>query len=244
MGQHGSRQQKRLAKQKAKRTEKRTQLARGTSNDPSIRLRSVPEWSIVDTLVPTDLWERGMGQVIISRRTPDGNIACAVFLLDTWCLGVKNAMWKILSPAGYAEIVEKIDAVSSLIQVSPEYLSKLVHCAADYAQALGFAPHPDFRHARLLLEGIDPSQCPDIFEFGKDGQPFYFQGPHDSPDKVRRIMQQLNSPDVGGHFLITVGRPTDDAFGLIAQSDADDETDEDDTDEEEFDDEFTRQPRG
>ena len=90
----------------------------------------------------------------------------------------------------YSAMVRKIEQSGGpMLQVTPEHFAKLVYSAVEYAQSFGFAPHADYRHARLLLTGIDATQCQDIFEFGKDGKPLYFQGPHDSPAKVKSIME-------------------------------------------------------
>jgi hypothetical protein len=203
MAKSEARRQKQLAKKKAKRDDKRAHLVRLNSDDPTIRLAGAEHWPIFEARVPVQLWERGMGQAVLSRRCPDGRLACGNFLIDAWCLGVKNAHWEIMAETAYDQMIRKIESAGGpMRKVVPEYLAKLVYAAADYAQSFGFPPHPDYRHARLLLVGIDAAQCQDIFEFGKDGKPFYFQGPHDSPAKVRSILQRLNNGV--GHFMITL----------------------------------------
>ena len=67
MSKDEARRQKQLAKKKAKRDEKRTELARQTSDNPLIRLAGAEAWPIVATLVPETLWSRGMGQLFITR---------------------------------------------------------------------------------------------------------------------------------------------------------------------------------
>jgi hypothetical protein len=177
--QHGARQQKRLAKQKAKRNEKRRQLARACSNNPAIRLSTAESWPIVASLVPKTIWDMGLGQMVLARRAPGGKIACAVFLVDVFCLGVKDAFWRMLSVAEYEETIDEIGRFGSLQPVAPEYFAKLLTGAVEYAKSAGFFPHPDYRGARLLLAGIDPSQCDEEFEFGHEGKPFYVEGPND-----------------------------------------------------------------
>lgn len=213
MGRHGARQQKKLAKKKAKRQDKHNRISRLTSNDPTIRLERADQWKIRDVLVPPDLWTKGLGQLIFSRTCPDGKIACAVFLVDVFCLGIKNCFWKIMTAGDYANLLDKIQEVQSSDskKVTPEYFSKLVHCAADYAQSLGFAPHADFRHARLLLNGVDPSTCADEIYFGMNGKPFYIRGPHESPDKVRWISQRV--AEIGGTVSIDLRETIDDLVG-------------------------------
>ncbi len=101
---HGAREQKRLAKQKARRDDRRRELARRTSPNPVHRLESAVYWSIIACLVPTELWDSGMGSVLIARKMPDGELAIAGFLLDVFCLGVKNAFWKIIPPDEFSVV--------------------------------------------------------------------------------------------------------------------------------------------
>src|SRR4051794_38657974 len=64
---HGAKQQKRLAKQKAKRQATRTVLARSSSKDPTIRLSGTEKWAIVEALVSSELWNEGIGYLVLAR---------------------------------------------------------------------------------------------------------------------------------------------------------------------------------
>jgi hypothetical protein len=231
---HGAREQKRLAKQKAKREAKRRQLAKRESPDPTVRLKSADRWPVVAALVPDTLWSTGIGNLLFARRMPDGRLACGVFLLDVYCLGVKDAWWKIVSTGDFKEIRKHVEEQGRLEDAPPEYFAKLVYRAVDYAQSLGFPPHRDFRHAQRLLAGIDPSQCPDEFEFGQNGRPHYIAGPSEPRDKARAIARQVAAQ--GGHFTIPLGHGELPDFELVGGLEDDFELDE--MEEDEFDDDF------
>jgi hypothetical protein len=211
--QHGAREQKRLAKQKAKREIKRRQLARSNSPDPTVRLKAADRWPIVASLVPENLWDLGLGNLLIARRTPDGQLACANFLVDVFCLGVKDATWLIVGPGQFNEIRGRLNERGRFKEVTPEHFAKLVYCAADFGQSLGFPPHRDFRHAQKLLAGIDPSQCPDDFEFGQEGRPVYIRGPFESMDDARIIAARVRA--IGGDYVVPL-RPSEAGFELMA----------------------------
>jgi hypothetical protein len=221
---HGAREQKRQAKQKAKRDEKRRQLARQTSPNPVIRLQAADRWPITACLVPDSVWTEGIGSAVIARRAPDGQLACAVFLLDVYCLGVKDAFWRVVSPAEFNDLLERIEKTGPLHKVTPEYLAKLVYQTADYGQSLGFPPHSDFRHAQRLLAGIDPSKCPDEFKFGHEGKPLYIRGPNESLEEARIIARRVEQH--GGDFTLPL-KPEE----LLAEWPDEVETDEIETDE-------------
>ena len=86
---HGAKQQKRLAKQKAKRLEKRSLLFRRSWKDPTIRLQAAEKWPVVQSLVGASLWYQGIGYLVIARQEPEGGLSYAVFLVDVYCLGVE-----------------------------------------------------------------------------------------------------------------------------------------------------------
>src|SRR5262249_58183670 len=75
------------------------------------------------------------------------------------------------------------------------------------AGGFGIQPHPDYQKARLLFGGIDPGECAETFEYGKDGKPFFVAGPNDTPERSRQIVRMLEQscgPD-GFHYLIPFG---------------------------------------
>lgn len=211
MSKNEARRQKQLAKKKAKRDEKRTQMARQSSDNPMIRLAGAELWPIVDALVPESLSSNGIGQLVITRRLPDGRLALAQFLVDVYCLGVKDAHWNIISEWEFDKLKRRLLELSPLHAATPEQFAKLIYGAVDYAQQLGFVPHPDYRHAKLLLAGIDASRCTDTFEYGHNGMPYYINGPHDSPEKIKVIMHKVKL--AGGHF--TVGMDDSDELRRI-----------------------------
>jgi hypothetical protein len=200
---HGARQQKKLAKQKAKRAEKRSHLVQRDSKDPTIRLRTAEKWPIVQALVGEDLWKDGIGYLVIARQEAEGRFIFAFFLVDVYCLGVKNTFWEAGSPGDFKEYVHKLESTQSMVSTDPACLAKIIRGAVEYALSFGFHPHPDFRHTAMLLEGIDPAACSREFTFGRDGKPFYIQGPNETFEQARAIMERIQA--AGGHYMIEVG---------------------------------------
>ena len=197
---HGARQQKRVAKQKAKRAAKRSKLQMRTSIDPSVRLQSAEKRPVTSAVVSTEIWKRGIGSLAIARRESEGQLVFAVFLVDVYCLGVKNAFWKPGTQHDYDDLIRRMNGTQKMAAIAPACLLKIVQGAVDYAGSFGLPPHPDFHHAAKLLAGIDPSACPEQFTFGRNGKPFYVQGPHESSAEAAAIMQRVQA--AGGHYLV------------------------------------------
>ena len=199
---HGMREQKKLAAKNAKQEARRRQRALRQSADSTVRLKAADHWPIVSVLVPENLWSSGIGNLLIARRMPDDRLAIAAFLVDVFCLGVKNAFWKILAPREFDSLRHDIERMGKLRSVAPNYFAKLVYQAVDYAQSLGFRPHRDFQDAQLILAGIDPSQCGEEFQFGQNGRPLYIRGPSESPERARLIAHRVD--ELGGKYVVRI----------------------------------------
>jgi hypothetical protein len=196
---HGAKEQKRAAKKKAKRQAKRAIIIRRSSSDPTIRLQGVAKWPLVRCLIGTAIGTKGIGHALIARREPAGGLVSALLLVDVYCLGVKDAFWRTGTSAELDEFVKKMEEVDELREVEPAYFAKLILGAVEYADLYGFSPHPGFQHASKLLDGIDPASCPTEFTYGKDGRPFYIQGPNESSAEAEAIMFAMQK--VGGDFM-------------------------------------------
>ncbi|EXJ15843.1 hypothetical protein D779_1067 [Imhoffiella purpurea] len=131
--------------------------------------------------------------------------------MDVFCLGVKNALYKICEASEYPEILARIHSnpAESMERQHPSCARKLVEEALVYAKDLGFEPHADYRIARLIFGDIEGHACPASFLFGKNGKPFYVNGPNDTPAIQRRILKQLERRcGPGGYdYLMMVGDP-------------------------------------
>jgi hypothetical protein len=202
---HGARRQKKLAKHKAKRAEKQSRLARRDSVDPNVRLRGAETWPIVHSLVAKDIWKDGIGHIVLARRGPDGRFVAGVYLVDVFCLGVKNAFWDVFSEDEFRDMIDYLEESQAMGPMPPAGLAKLIEGAVTYARSFGFAPHPDFRHASKLLEGIDPNSYAGEFQYGRDGKPFYVRGPHETLEEARVISERVR--EAGGHFFVPLQDP-------------------------------------
>lgn len=179
--------QRQLEKKKAKRVEKRAEVA------ASGRMVKVPVTApILDCVAENSLFsEHGIGAVILTRRAPDGSIAFASFLVDMFCLGVKDAYYTKMPEPAYRERMERYLEADRTSPMEPACARKLVEGAVAYAADLGLSPHSDYRVARQMFGDIDAAECSREFTYGKDGKPFFMPGPHMKPAQVRRVMKIL-----------------------------------------------------
>ena len=202
--------QKKLAKKKQKR--KATSAKKIT---PSMKkAKPYASYPIHECLIPDNLFTSGIGELVVARRIPNGNIAMSAFVLDVFCLGVKDAMFMQLSENDYEHIKEKMSASGdrNFEKLHQSCTKKLLDGLVDYAKELGFAPHPDYKNANEIFGSIDASVCPVKYTYGKDGKPFYMNGPYESLAEIQRIINTLTEKcGVGGfETMITLGEDMDD----------------------------------
>ena len=140
----------------------------------------------------------------MTRRTSDGLIAISAFVVDVYCLGVKNALFKVSSEFEYENTVKP-----QLMGASEEALfenihqncaRKLVEGAVLYAKELGFQAHRDYKDAQKIFGDIDINSCPVKYTYGKDGKPYYIRGPNESVSQAKRIVDKLSKKCGEGNF--------------------------------------------
>lgn len=147
-----------------------------------------------EAYVSSNLFEAGIGHVAVARFRSSGEVEVGVFLLDTFCLGVKDAFYTCVGSVEYdSSVLERIIPAANRKPLDPPSARKLVEGAAAYAQSLGLAPHPDYKQGCRVFGGIKSSDSTATFTFGRNGKPFYVQGPHDSFTKCLRIMTLLRA---------------------------------------------------
>jgi hypothetical protein len=204
--------QQKLAKKAAKR--KAVVAAKKTLGEVggvvSHRRHAVPVAGapIHECLVPESLFDIGIGNVIVSRKLPNGFIGAAFFLVDVFCLGIKDAFYDVLSPAEYDYRVSGLEH-ETFRAIHPTCARKLVEGAEAYALDLGFNPHPDYQRTRQIFGDLDATACPTHYVFGKDGKPFFMSGPYDTPARCRHIIDTLTrrcGPE-GFHFTVVGEAP-------------------------------------
>jgi hypothetical protein len=153
-----------------------------------------------------ELFDSGCGYLVVSRFKADGRVESGFFLLDVFCLGVKDAGFHHFnSIVDYREsLIDRLFPDANQVQMTPAAARKLTEDATSYARGLGFSPGVDYKKASRVFGGITTAGCDEEFTFGKDGKPLYIQGPSDSPARVERILHALDARcgEGGYHYII------------------------------------------
>jgi hypothetical protein len=210
--------QQKLERRAAKRKDKRHDLIKGQNVGLAERLAAADHYPILHARIAETLWTQGLGWALLSRELPTGSVAFALFLVDRYCLGVKNAMADIVSRFTYeSRVLHKMKSEWRTRDAAPATVRQLVEESVGYAHDLGFSPHPDYHKAMRLFGAVNPAESLEKFEFGKDGKPYFISGPNETAQRCRQIMDALQrkcGPD-GFHCLLPLGEhfnPLPDGF--------------------------------
>jgi hypothetical protein len=163
----------------------------GTSVSFTERVRRAAAGSIDCCVLHAVLFEQGNGTLILARTAADGDLLMAAFLLDVFCLGVKDVTLQSVDRSTLDLYVKAMDSTSPMIEVDPAYARKLVRAAVAYAQSIGFDPPREYEAAERLFGDISAEVCLDEFTFGHNGKPLYVPGPSETAGQIGRRVQQL-----------------------------------------------------
>lgn len=125
-----------------------------------------------------------VGIVVARPRVRVDRISVCGYLVDAYCLGVKDSMGPLFGPrAALPGFLERFFGAfeGDPESISPELARQVVFGSVSFAAQFGFRPHPDFTRTRSHL-GEPPDRI--SVGFGLEGRPFYIQGPFDDPQAV------------------------------------------------------------
>ncbi|HBB34568.1 MAG TPA: hypothetical protein DDZ80_10720 [Cyanobacteria bacterium UBA8803] len=131
----------------------------------------------------------GLGLVVVARKEGYNRLTICSYLLDLWCLGVKDSFGpRKVDTVEYKQTVDYAyqGFTGETREITLEQAQALVFSALEYASNLGFSHHPDFERSRAHLgtwSGEPKIQC------GRNGKPFYVSGPYDNPSYVLKTLQ-------------------------------------------------------
>lgn len=167
--------------------------------------------------ITPDWKESGISQIIISRVRPSGNLVIGIFLVDTFCIGVKDATYYAnMSDYDFSELMERYESGPGLEKISYNEVHNIIYGAIEFAEEGGIQPAKDFKIARYVLEE-DTDDIPLIeYEFGKNGKHFLI----------------INSDKREMPYFHQLKKTLGDNFEFVMNSDEDEESIdwEDDTD--------------
>jgi hypothetical protein len=206
-------QQKALKKRtERKQVRKQENLLQALS--PLRYVRQARNYPIEGCWVQQSWNEGGLAIVVIARRQPNGNLVFGNYLVDYYCLGVKDTYFNADIPRGQFQndtLPTMYRAAGKPIKISPDLAHEIIYGSIEYARQFGFRPHRDFDQSQSILDPPDAHPRTGKVEFGKDGKPFFISGPYDNVDAILRQLARTVG-EGNYHFLTQIGGPPPDEW--------------------------------
>ena len=150
----------------------------------------------------------GMGSLVVSRILPNGLVVAVIYLVDLYCLGIKDVIIELYTKSAFEQDIHKGMFRSQPVEsLTPAEAKKLVAGVVEYAKHYGLLPAADYVKSLAIFNGVDESPVEREFTFGLKGKPCYINGPHDSVAFQNRIRNTLeHSAGPGGYdFIMMLG---------------------------------------
>lgn len=138
-----------------------------------------------------------MAHVIVTRVRPSGNLVISVFLVDTFCLGVKDAVYNAnITPSDFEEYLNDLENGLGVKEISYNEAHNIIYGAIAFAEEGGIKPVREFETAGYILEE-DNDDIPLIeYDFGKNGKHFLVI----HPDRKEMSYYHILKKNLGDDF--------------------------------------------
>ncbi len=188
---------KKRSKQKAV-AQNRSHRQDFTSLSAQTIIRRSRAFPLVECLINSDWQEDNMGliQILLARQQPDEDICFGTYLVDNYCLGLKNTF----ANAGFSrsrynnEVRDRIFHETVPVECPLELAHQIIYASIDYAAQFGFQPNKDWALSQYLLQPRGELAEPYQLTFGRNGKPFFVSGPHDNPELIIKQLEKTAGP--------------------------------------------------
>jgi SEC-C motif len=156
------------------------------------RIQHADDYPVEACYLNADWKQQGLARIVVTRSQENGKIMVAAFLVDTFCLGVKNAFCNegLGRRQIEAQLLPGYYQNEEPTRVGINYVKEIIYGAVDYARDLGFDPHPDFELSRHVLGAEEINRTRSLKFGGPEGKPLYVAGPDDD---AAAILQKLRN---------------------------------------------------
>jgi len=175
--------------------------------EPGLPLQHARDFPLYGCWIMEGWQDAGITPVIVAREQEPGKIMFGVYMVDLYCLGIKDVFTRTdYSLNRFERELPKLCSGAPQ-QCSVELAYEVIYGGLEYAEKLGFQPHPDYHKqmADLMLDPPDAHPRVDHVAFGKDGKPLYVSGPYDDEQKINFVMKTLTRTCGTGNFDYLVG---------------------------------------
>ena len=114
----------------------------------------------------------GEGHIVVSRLHKGGKVSAAFYLVDIYCVGVKDSFYKLrMENYEFESFIDRL-RIEDIQECSYEEAHNWIYGAVAFAKEAGIQPDKSFNLTQYILEE-DTDEIPLMeFEFGRNGKHF------------------------------------------------------------------------
>lgn len=141
---------------------------------------------------------QGTYVAIVTRQHAGGRLTAGIYLIDTYCLGVKDTFFLFsMEPEDMEERIS--DMGMEFEETEYAEVHNLIYGALEYAEEAGIDPNPGFKVTEYILEPDDDAIPLQEFDFGHHGVRELVVGPDYREMKFIPTLER----NVPGEFIVT-----------------------------------------
>jgi len=127
---------------------------------------------VVECLINRNWFEAGEATPFVLARRPDGGLMMSTFLIDLWCMGLKDAWGRLeISHAEFDDgIRDTMPDEMRLIPISLEEVRRMVAGSIRFARENGFRLPRRYDRWTAVLGDLGDLDHADLSDFGVDGK--------------------------------------------------------------------------
>ena len=227
-----SRDARKKQKHRLKRKQKQIEARKAKSVTPLDRIAR--SGGVLECYVNDDWTETGIASIQVLGRAADGGCAHAAFLVDVWCVGLKDAYGsRTALRSEFENLLERLGERMHMGPIPAEVARRLVAGGVRFARQNGFhLPSHSDRWTAIFGDLGDVASA-DLTDFGVEGNGRGLRYVGTLDFLKRRLAhcsaeQFLARPDV--HWMLSDGTPANLAHVHLSDDDQDLGDDEDDDD--------------
>ena len=205
-----------MAKKKLSKSQKETEFS--VERYLKERVRNL---KIYKCYASTNWEETGLSNVVVSRQHKQGGLTCGIYLVDTFCIGLKQTEYLFnTGQTQFDRLIKHLSNDPDFKEVSYEYAHNLIYAAIEFADEAGIKPERDWHLTQYILENDDENVPLIAFEMGRDGEHFLCVNDKYELSKYLSIAQKTLGKNV--EYTIADGSFNDDFDENIYDTNFDD----------------------
>jgi hypothetical protein len=177
------------------------------------RIREAARQPLLQCLVSENLFKNGVGTVTLVRGVSREQQHIGVFMLDTFCLGVKDTYFRTVDRQEAEYILEVQHQADTAEPIAPGEARKLLQDAVAWAAGNGFVAPEEYAPVERLFGDVVPAATNYMARFGREAKVFYIPGPSESPADIRRrtrlVQSRFGAEAIGSIFDFGDEEPDD-----------------------------------